>query len=82
MNPIRSREAYRRRLTHRMAQLRLLISEQIVRRETSIREHGIAHPRSIDVSRRLNQTLGGWRHLRRMHHTSTSRDGRKVDRVR
>lgn len=78
MNRKGTREVYRRDLAQRLAHLRLLVSEQRVQREMSIRRHGIAHPRSIAVSQRLNRTLGAWRQLHRLHRAAASQDGRGI----
>jgi hypothetical protein len=82
MNLTRTREAYRRDLTNRMSHLRLLADQQAVQHKVLTRLHGIAHPRSIVVSRRLNHTLSTWRELRRLHLSSASQDRRPLDQGR
>ena len=70
MNHTVRRAMYRRDLSHWIAHLRQLAAEQTAEREASIRTHGIAHPRTIEASRRLNDTLGAGRHLRGVYRAS------------
>src|SRR5437588_13084069 len=67
MNGTTIRKMQLRSLAQRMADAHSAAAQQTVERETAIRRGGIAHPRSIRASRRLNRTLSDHRRLIEIH---------------
>ncbi|HLJ69214.1 MAG TPA: hypothetical protein VKX16_17810 [Chloroflexota bacterium] len=63
MNKTTVRHMQLRNLAQRVASARSAAAQQTVRRETAIRRNGIAHPRSIQASRRLTWTQSAYRDL-------------------
>lgn len=63
MNRTLIRAAELRSLGRRVERARSAAVQQTVEREAAIRHDGIAHPRSIRASRRLNRTLRAHRGL-------------------
>lgn len=76
MNETTRRETNLRLLTHRIADARSLASEQMIQRDAAIRQYGLAHPRSIAATRKLNWTQSSQRSLVRMHTASASHHAR------
>jgi hypothetical protein len=65
-----------RDLAHRVARVRLAVAQQTVERESAIRRHGGAHPRTIRASRRLVRTMGAYRHLDALYRRRAREDVR------
>ena len=63
MNGTTIRRMQLRDLAHRVARARFAVGQQTMERESAIRHHGGAHPRSISASRRLRRTQAAYRHL-------------------
>lgn len=82
MNGTNVRRAELRNLAQRMARARSAISEQTVEREAAIRRDGVAHPKSIQVSRRLSRTQGAYRSLLARYRTRAHEDARSTHAAR
>lgn len=72
MNDTTNRETQLRSLTRRIAHAREAAARQTIEREAAIRRHGVAHPRSIEVTDRLHRTQSDYRSLLRIYVVSAS----------
>jgi len=76
MNGTTVRRIQLRDLTQSVANARSAVAQQTVERESAIRRDGIAHPRAIKASRRLNRTLSAQRSLVEVHRQRAGEDAR------
>ena len=72
MNETTVRETQLRSLRRRIAGARQMAAQQTGQRETATRQHGSAHPRSIEATHRLNRTQSAQRGLVRIYRTAAS----------
>jgi hypothetical protein len=72
VNQTTTLETQLRNLTRLIARAREAAAQQTHLRDTSIRQYGLAHPRSIDETRRLNHTQSVSRALMGLYRTSAS----------
>jgi len=80
MNGTTFRRVQLRHLAHRVAHARFAVAQHTIERESAIRRDGIAHPRSIRASRRLNRTLSAYRDLVATYRRHTHEDARHQQR--